>query len=180
MVFQDPYGSLDPRQSVGSLIAEGPRIHGATAEASRQRAIELLTLVGLDARSADRFPHEFSGGQRQRIGLARALALDPDVLIADEPVSALDVSVQAQVLRLLADIRERLGLSVLFITHDLRVAGQVCDSIAVMRYGEIVEFGRTETVFNAPAHPYTQMLFAAVPGRDWSLRRSAAAKEQQP
>jgi peptide/nickel transport system ATP-binding protein len=180
MVFQDPYGSLDPRQSVGSLIAEGPRIHGATAQASRQRAIELLTLVGLDARSADRFPHEFSGGQRQRIGLARALALDPDVLIADEPVSALDVSVQAQVLRLLADIRERLGLSVLFITHDLRVAGQVCDSIAVMRYGEIVEFGRTETIFNAPVHPYTQMLFAAVPGRDWSLRRSAAAKERQP
>jgi peptide/nickel transport system ATP-binding protein len=176
MVFQDPYGSLDPRQSVGSLIAEGPLIHGATPEASRQRAIELLTLVGLDARSADRFPHEFSGGQRQRIGLARALALDPDVLIADEPVSALDVSVQAQVLRLLADIRERLGLSVLFITHDLRVAGQVCDSIAVMRHGEIVEFGRTETVFNAPVHPYTQALFAAVQGRERSLRRSAASR----
>ena len=178
MVFQDPYGSLDPRQSVGSLIAEGPMIHGATADAARQRALELLALVGLDARSADRFPHEFSGGQRQRIGLARALALDPDVLIADEPVSALDVSVQAQVLRLLADIRERLGLSVLFITHDLRVAGQVCDSIAVMRHGEIVEFGRTETIFNAPVHPYTLTLFAAVPGRDWSLRRSAAAREQ--
>jgi peptide/nickel transport system ATP-binding protein len=177
-VFQDPYGSLDPRQSVGSLIAEGPMIHGATAEASRQRALELLALVGLDARSADRYPHEFSGGQRQRIGLARALALDPDVLIADEPVSALDVSVQAQVLRLLADIRERLGLSVLFITHDLRVAGQVCDSIAVMRHGEIVEFGRTEAIFNAPAHPYTQTLFAAVPGRAWSLRRSAAALEK--
>ncbi len=174
MVFQDPYGSLDPRQSVGALIAEGPLIHGATPEASRQRAVELLTLVGLDARSADRFPHEFSGGQRQRIGLARALALDPDVLIADEPVSALDVSVQAQVLRLLADIRERLGLSMLFITHDLRVAGQVCDSIAVMRHGEIVEFGPTEAVFNAPAHPYTQTLFAAVPGRAWSVRRSAA------
>ncbi|MEO8924825.1 MAG: ABC transporter ATP-binding protein [Caldimonas sp.] len=175
MVFQDPYGSLDPRQSVGSLIAEGPLIHGATAEASRQRALELLSLVGLDARSADRFPHEFSGGQRQRIGLARALALDPDVLIADEPVSALDVSVQAQVLRLLADIRERLGLSMLFITHDLRVAAQVCDSIAVMRHGEIIEFGRTEAVFNAPSHPYTQTLFAAVPGREWSLHRFAAS-----
>jgi len=173
-VFQDPYGSLDPRQSVGSLIAEGPMIHGASAEAARRRALELLALVGLDARSADRFPHEFSGGQRQRIGLARALALDPDVLIADEPVSALDVSVQAQVLRLLAEIRERLGLSVLFITHDLRVAGQVCDSIAVMRHGEIVEFGRTETVFNAPSHPYTRTLFAAVPGRAWSQRRAAA------
>jgi peptide/nickel transport system ATP-binding protein len=176
-VFQDPYGSLDPRQSVGSLIAEGPMIHGASAQAARQRALELLALVGLDARSADRFPHEFSGGQRQRIGLARALALDPDVLIADEPVSALDVSVQAQVLRLLAEIRERLGLSMLFITHDLRVAGQVCDSIAVMRHGEIVEFGRTEAVFNAPTHPYTQALFAAVPGRAWSQRRAAAARE---
>ncbi len=178
MVFQDPYGSLDPRQTVASLIAEGPMIHGATAEDARRRALELLALVGLDARSADRFPHEFSGGQRQRIGLARALALDPDVLIADEPVSALDVSVQAQVLRLLADIRERLGLSMLFITHDLRVAGQVCDSIAVMRHGVIVEFGRTESVFNAPTHPYTQTLFAAVPGRAWSLRRSAALREQ--
>jgi peptide/nickel transport system ATP-binding protein len=178
MVFQDPYGSLDPRQTVASLIAEGPMIHGATAEDARRRALELLALVGLDARSADRFPHEFSGGQRQRIGLARALALDPDVLIADEPVSALDVSVQAQVLRLLADIRERLGLSMLFITHDLRVAGQVCDSIAVMRHGVIVEFGRTESVFNAPTHPYTQTLFGAVPGRAWSLRRSAALREQ--
>jgi peptide/nickel transport system ATP-binding protein len=175
MVFQDPYGSLDPRQSVGQLIAEGPLIHGATRAAALQRAAELLKLVGLDARSINRFPHEFSGGQRQRIGLARALALDPDVLIADEPVSALDVSVQAQVLSLLADIRERLGLSVLFITHDLRVAGQVCDRIAVMRHGEIVEFGRTAAVFNAPVHPYTQALFAAVPGREWSLRRAAAA-----
>ena len=179
MVFQDPFGSLDPRYSVGKLIAEGPLIHGAPKQAAWNRAIELLELVGLDARAAERFPHEFSGGQRQRIGLARALALDPDVLIADEPVSALDVSVQAQVLRLLADIRDRLGLSILFITHDLRVAGQVCDSIAVMRHGEIVEFGLTEAVFNAPRHPYTQELFAAVPGRDWSLRREAAADRER-
>lgn len=177
MVFQDPFGSLDPHHSVGNLIAEGPLIHGSTRNAAWKRTIELLELVGLDAKVATRFPHEFSGGQRQRIGLARALALDPDILIADEPVSALDVSVQAAVLCLLADIRERLGLSVLFITHDLRVAGQVCDSIAVMRHGEIVEFGLTEAVFNAPQHPYTRELFAAVPGRDWSRRRAATVHQ---
>jgi peptide/nickel transport system ATP-binding protein len=174
MVFQDPYGSLDPRCTVGKLIAEGPKIHGTSAKAAWQRALELLDLVGLDARAAERYPHEFSGGQRQRIGLARALALDPEILIADEPVSALDVSVQEQVLRLLADIRARLGLTVLFITHDLRVAAQVCDSIAVMRHGEIVEFGLTAAVFAAPMHPYTQELFAAVPGREWSRRRATA------
>jgi peptide/nickel transport system ATP-binding protein len=165
MVFQDPYGSLDPRHTVGELIAEGPIVHGTAPAAARKRALELLELVGLDRRAAGRYPHEFSGGQRQRIGLARALALDPEVLIADEPVSALDVSVQAQVLRLLADIRERLGLTVLFITHDLRVAAQVCDSIAVMRQGEIVEYGATADVFAAPRHAYTRELFAAVPGR---------------
>jgi peptide/nickel transport system ATP-binding protein len=174
MVFQDPYGSLDPRRTVGKLIAEGPIVHGTSPTAAWQRALELLELVGLDARAAGRYPHEFSGGQRQRIGLARALALDPDILIADEPVSALDVSVQEQVLRLLADIRARLGLTVLFITHDLRVAAQVCDSIAVMRHGEIVEYGLTGAVFAAPQHPYTQELFAAVPGREWSRARAAS------
>jgi peptide/nickel transport system ATP-binding protein len=173
IVFQDPYGSLDPRCTVGKLIAEGPIVHGTPARAAWQRALQLLDLVGLDVRAADRYPHEFSGGQRQRIGLARALALDPDILIADEPVSALDVSVQAQVLRLLADIRARLRLTVLFITHDLRVAAQVCDAIAVMRHGEIVEYGRTVDVFAAPRHPYTRELFAAVPGRVWSERRAA-------
>ena len=171
MIFQDPYASLDPRQTVGKLIAEGPIVHGAQAHIARQRALQLLDLVGLDARAADRYPHEFSGGQRQRIALARALALDPEILIADEPVSALDVSVQAQVLRLLAEIRERLSLAMLFITHDLRVAAQVCDTIAVMRRGEIVEYGRTADVFAAPKHPYTRELFAAVPGRAWSERR---------
>ncbi len=165
MVFQDPYGSLDPRHTVGKLIAEGPIVHGTAPAAAWERALELLELVGIERRAATRYPHEFSGGQRQRIGLARALALDPEVLIADEPVSALDVSVQAQVLRLLADIRERLGLTVLFITHDLRVAAQVCDSIAVMRQGEIVEYGATGQVFAAPRHAYTRELFAAVPGR---------------
>ncbi len=174
MVFQDPYASLDPRRTVGNLIAEGPIVHGTPPAAAWQRALELLELVGLDRRAAGRYPHEFSGGERQRIGLARALALDPEVLIADEPVSALDVSVQAQVLRLLADIRERLGLTVLFITHDLRVAAQVCDSIAVMRQGEIVEYGLTAEVFAAPRHAYTRELFAAVPGRARSERRAPA------
>jgi len=174
IVFQDPYASLDPRQTVGKLVAEGPIVHGTPARTAQQRALQLLDLVGLDARAADRYPHEFSGGQRQRIGLARALALDPEILIADEPVSALDVSVQAQVLRLLADIRDRLRLAMLFITHDLRVAAQVCDSIAVMRHGEIVEYGRTADVFAAPQHPYTRELFAAVPGRAWSEGRRAA------
>ena len=167
MVFQDPYGSLNPRYKVGRLIAEGMIVHGATSAAAYARADELLELVGLDASVARRFPHEFSGGQRQRIGVARALALDPDILVADEPVSALDVSVQAQVLDLLATIRERLNLSMLFITHDLRVAAQICDNIAVMHRGEVVEFGETATLFANPVHGYTQSLLAAVPGRDW-------------
>ena len=167
MVFQDPYGSLDPRCSVGRLIAEGPIVCGVPESAALARAYALLELVGLDRRAADRYPHEFSGGQRQRIGIARALALDPAILVADEPVSALDVSVQAQVLRLLADIRDRFNLAMLFITHDLRVAARVCDRIAVMRDGEIVESGDTARVFADPQHPYTQALLAAVPGRQW-------------
>jgi peptide/nickel transport system ATP-binding protein len=174
MVFQDPFASLNPRRTVGQLIAEGPIVHGEAAAQAHRRALELLELVGLDPKSADRFPHEFSGGQRQRIGLARALALEPEILIADEPVSALDVSVQAQVLRLIADIRERLGLSVLFITHDLRVASQVCDAVAVMRNGVIVEIGPVGEVYSNPQHAYTRELFAAVPGRAWSEHRDRA------
>jgi peptide/nickel transport system ATP-binding protein len=170
MVFQDPFGSLNPRYKVGQLIAEGPIINGVDPAKARVRAVELLGLVGLDARTADRFPHEFSGGQRQRIAIARALALEPEILVADEPVSALDVSVQAQVLDLLAGIRERLNLSMLFITHDLRVAAQVCDTIAVMHHGEIVECGPTVEVFARPQHAYTRELFASVPGRAWSQR----------
>jgi peptide/nickel transport system ATP-binding protein len=175
MVFQDPYGSLNPRRTVGKLIAEGPIVHGIRPEAAQQRMYELLELVGLDKRAADRFPHEFSGGQRQRIGLARALALDPDILVLDEPVSALDVRVQEQVLKLLADLRIKLGLTVLFITHDLRVARMVCDSIAVMRQGEIVETGPVAQVFAQPAHAYTRELLASVPGRNRTFGSSAAA-----
>jgi peptide/nickel transport system ATP-binding protein len=168
MVFQDPFGSLNPRRTVGQLIAEGPIVHGLGAAAAHARALDLLELVGLERRAAARYPHEFSGGQRQRIGIARALALEPAILVADEPVSALDVSVQDQVLRLLADIRNRLGLTVLFITHDLRVASQVCDSIVVMHKGRVVESGPVAEVYARPAHEYTRALLAAVPGRQWS------------
>ena len=135
------------------------------------RARELLALVGLDPAAATRFPHEFSGGQRQRIGLARALALEPELLVADEPVSALDVSVQAQVLALIADMKKRLGLTMLFITHDLRVASEIADRIAVMRQGEIVETGTPAAIFTRPAHPYTRDLIAAIPGRGWEAAR---------
>ncbi|HVY15203.1 MAG TPA: ABC transporter ATP-binding protein [Rhodopila sp.] len=173
MVFQDPYGSLDPRQRVVDIIAEGPIIHGAPAERARAEARELLGLVGLDASAANRFPHEFSGGQRQRIGIARALALRPEVLVADEPVSALDVSVQAQVLALLADIKTRLELSMLFVTHDLRVALRICDRIAVMKQGQVIEVAPTADIYAAPQHPYTKALFAAVPGANWQDRTAA-------
>ncbi|MDF2810689.1 MAG: transporter ATP-binding protein [Microvirga sp.] len=168
MVYQDPFASLNPRRKAGELVAQGPIIHGETRERAMARAKELFALVGLDPDSTERYPHEFSGGQRQRIGLARALALGPEVLVADEPVSALDVSVQAQVLRLLADLRKRLGLSMVFITHDLRVAAQICDRIAVMKDGEVVEEGLTAEVFTAPRHAYTKALLASVPGRDWT------------
>jgi peptide/nickel transport system ATP-binding protein len=165
MVFQDPFGSLNPRRRAGELVAQGPMIHGVPRAEAMRRAKDLFSLVGLDPASTERFPHEFSGGQRQRIGLARALALEPEVLVADEPVSALDVSVQAQVLQLLAELRQRLGLSLVFITHDLRVAAQVCDLVAVMKDGEVVEGGGAAAVFREPRHPYTQALLAAVPGR---------------
>jgi peptide/nickel transport system ATP-binding protein len=171
MVFQDPYGSLNPRLTVGQLVAQGPLVHGEPRDAAMARVHDLLGLVGLDPAVASRYPHEFSGGQRQRIGIARALALRPQILVADEPVSALDVSVQAQVLDLLHDIRDRFNLAMLFITHDLRVAAQVCDRIAVMRHGEIVEQGPTERLFSASDNAYTRELLAAVPGKQWEATR---------
>ncbi|MGJ4881340.1 ABC transporter ATP-binding protein [Bradyrhizobium sp. HKCCYLRH1065] len=168
MVFQDPFASLNPRRKAVDLVAQGPIVHGTSREQALTEARELFSLVGLDPSAADRFPHEFSGGQRQRIGLARALALKPKVLVADEPVSALDVSVQAQVLKLLISLRERLDLSIIFITHDLRVAAQICDLVAVMKDGVVVEHGPTHDVFDNPQHPYTQALLEAIPGGDFA------------
>jgi peptide/nickel transport system ATP-binding protein len=165
MVFQDPYASLNPRRRVGAQVAQGPIAAGVPAATARAEARALFTTVGLDADAVDRFPHEFSGGQRQRIGIARALAMKPEVLVADEPVSALDVSVQAQVLALLRELQDRLGLSILFITHDLRVAAQLCDEVAVMRNGIVEEAGPIQSVFAAPRSAYTRSLIEAIPGR---------------
>ncbi|SFN78053.1 peptide/nickel transport system ATP-binding protein [Bradyrhizobium sp. Ghvi] len=165
MIFQDPFASLNPRRKIGHIIADGPIAAGLDPRAAFDRARDLLKMVGLDAGAVERYPHEFSGGQRQRIGIARALALEPEIIVADEAVSALDVSVQAQVLRLLEDLKARLGLSMLFITHDLRVAAQICDRIAVMQRGAIVELKPTAQLFAAPEHSYTRELLAAVPGQ---------------
>jgi peptide/nickel transport system ATP-binding protein len=169
MIFQDPYRSLNPRVKVGESIIEGPVNFGAERESALVRARELLRLVGLPEDAIDRYPHQFSGGQRQRIAIARALALEPKVLVADEAVSALDVSVQAQVLRLLADLQETLGVALLFITHDLRVAAQICDDILVMQHGCVVEYGSGVDVLSRPTHPYTQSLIDAAPGRAWDF-----------
>ena len=174
MVFQDPFASLNPRRTAGDLVAQGPIAHGVPKAEAMARAAELFALVGLDASSINRYPHEFSGGQRQRIGLARALAMHPEVLVADEPVSALDVSVQAQVLRLLTDLRARLDLSMVFITHDLRVAAQVCDLVAIMKDGRVVEAGLTAEVFANPRHDYTRALLASIPGRTMLERRAVS------
>jgi peptide/nickel transport system ATP-binding protein len=164
MIFQDPFASLNPRQTIGRIIADGPIANGVPPRKAFERARELLELVALSPNAIDRYPHEFSGGQRQRVGIARALALEPDVIVADEAVSALDVSVQAQILTLIKELQERLGLAILFVTHDLRVAAQICDRIAVMQRGRIVESGETSALFANPQHEYTRQLFAAVPG----------------
>lgn len=167
MVFQDPYASLNPRRRVRDLIAEPLRVHERVPERTiAARVAELLDIVGLKGDHALRFPHEFSGGQRQRIGIARAIALHPDLLVLDEPVSALDVSVQAQIVNLLADLQERLNLTYVFIAHDLSVVRQVSTRIAVMYLGSIVELGSAGDIFARPAHPYTQALISAVPKPD--------------
>ncbi len=164
IVFQDPYSSLNPRMRVGTIVEEPLIIHKIGSKGERRdRVAQLFELVGLDPSQLSRYPHQFSGGQRQRIGLARALALNPSLIIADEPVSALDVSVQAQVINLLMDLQERLQLTYLFIAHDLRLVRHICSRVAVMYLGRIVEMGPTERLFTAPAHPYTRALLSAIP-----------------
>jgi peptide/nickel transport system ATP-binding protein len=169
IIFQDPYRSLNPRMTVGETIAEGPVNFGTPRVTALSRAAELLALVGLPPDAVSRYPHQFSGGQRQRIAIARALAVDPDVLVADESVSALDVSVQEQVLKLLDGLQARLGIAILFITHDLRVAAQICDDVIVMQRGRIVEQGPAAKILTRPEQPYTKQLFEAAPGRDWDF-----------
>ncbi len=169
IVFQDPFRSLNPRWKVGESLIEGPLNCGQDRKSALARAAELLKLVGLPEDALGRYPHQFSGGQRQRIAIARAIAMEPDVLVADEAVSALDVSVQAQVLNLLDELQQKLGIAILFITHDLRVAAQICDDVVVMQHGRIVEYGSAADVLANPQHPYTRALIEAAPGRFWDF-----------
>ena len=168
MIFQDPYASLNPFFTVGEIIAEGLELHKlcANAKERRERVYELLNMVGLSKEHANRFPHEFSGGQRQRVGIARALALNPEFIVCDEPISALDVSIQAQVVNMLMKFQRELGLTYLFIAHDLSMVRHIADETAVMYLGTMVEYGPTEEVYGHPAHPYTQGLLSAVPVAD--------------
>ncbi|HOV62130.1 MAG TPA: ATP-binding cassette domain-containing protein [Candidatus Hydrogenedentes bacterium] len=182
VVFQDPFGSLNPRLTVGGMLEEILRVHGPglSRRERRDRAEELLTRAGLDADAASRYPHEFSGGQRQRVAIARALATDPDLVIADEPVSALDVSVQAQVLNLLVDLQETMGIALLFISHDLGVVRRIAHEVAVMYLGRIVEWASAEALFETPTHPYSRLLLAAAPTLDPGRRHQRPLLQGEP
>ncbi|WP_226781194.1 ABC transporter ATP-binding protein [Oceaniglobus trochenteri] len=182
MVFQDPYASLNPRRSVGESVAEAGDIHGIFKSGEERRRLvgEALDRVGLGAQYADRFPHELSGGQRQRVGIARAILPEPELVIADEPVSALDVSIQAQVLNLLAELKGRLGLTLMFISHDLSVVAKISDRVAVLYMGRIVEISPARALFRDPRHPYTELLITAIPRPDPSTRITGAIEADEP
>ena len=177
IIFQDPFGSLNPRMTIGQSIEEGIRILGNKHARSRKQRLEnLLSMVGMSPDSTDRYPHEFSGGQRQRIGIARALSVEPSLIVCDEPVSALDVSIQAQIINLLKDLQDQLELSYLFISHDLNVVGYLCNFISVMYKGQIMEYASSEDIFNRPRHPYTFSLLSAIPDpnpdKKWDIKPS--------
>jgi len=179
-IFQDPYESLNPRMRVGEIVGEGLEVHQLARGVEKARRVsEILEKVGLHAQDKERYPHEFSGGQRQRIGIARAVSLHPELIVADEPVSALDVSIQAQILNLLMDLRDQFGLTYLFISHDLRIVKHISDRIAVMYMGKIVEMANAEDLFRRPLHPYTQLLLAAIPKLAPRQRAEAGAPPQE-
>ena len=181
IIFQDPYGSLNPRMTVGQTLSEGLQMNGLRDNQEKDAQLEkLLKMVGMSPRSIDRYPHEFSGGQRQRIGIARALSVQPSLVICDEPVSALDVSIQAQIINLLKDLQDQLELSYLFISHDLNVVGYLCNDVAVMYRGQIMEYGPADALFDNPCHPYTHLLLSAAPDSGIEKERAVMSAEEVP